>query len=290
MNFLDKLCCPICKSNIEKKGDDIFCVGCNKNYKITDKIPILIDFKKIPNHLVEQIKYFEKEKIIEKSDFRLDEWQKSYIERFKINFPDIKNKMILDCGAGSGYMSVELAKMGANIFACDLTLKGLRRLQKISANLNLDIKTVCCSVEELPFKNEIFDYFISNAVLEHLPMEKEAISEINRVCKKNAGLMLTVPLSYKFLNPLCIPANYIHDKRIGHLRRYDEQKLENKFEDWDIQNIYYTGHTKKVFKTFLNMLMQIFDKSKIESDDKKKDKLKLWASNIICFFNRSNKL
>lgn len=286
MDFLDYICCPVCKSGLKKKKQNLFCFNCNKNYDLADEIPILIDFKKIPDHLTEQIKYFEKEKIIEKPEFKLDEWQKSYIERFKINFPDIKNKMILDCGAGSGYMSVELAKMGANVFACDLTLKSLARLKKISDNLNLNIKTVCCSAEDLPFKNDSFDYFISNAVLEHLPKEKEAISEISRVCKKNAGLMAAVPLSYKFLNPLLIVVNYIHDKRIGHLRRYDKKSLENKFDNWDMRNIYYTGHTKKVFKTFLNMLINIFNESKIENDDKTNDKLKLWASNIVCFFRK----
>ncbi|HAI73857.1 MAG TPA: hypothetical protein DCS28_01335 [Candidatus Moranbacteria bacterium] len=286
MNILDYICCPVCKSNLEKKERGFFCFDCNKNYEIMDEIPILVDFKKIPDHSAGQINYFKKEKIIENPEFKLDEWQKGYVEKFTANFPDVKNKTILDCGAGSGYMSVELAKKGATVFACDLTLKGLKRLKKISVNSNLAIKTICCSAEELPFKNETFDYFISNAVLEHLPREKEAIAEINRVCKKDAGLMITVPLNYKFLNPLFISINWFHDKRIGHLRRYDEKKLINKFTGWNAQDVYYTGHTKKVLKTLINIVAEVFNELKIEKDDRKKEKLKLWASNVICFFRR----
>jgi len=205
---------------------------------------------------------------------------------FGKNFPDVKGKTILDCGAGCGYMSVGLAQKGAKVFACDLTLKGLKRLQIISDNLNLNIVTVCCSAEDLPFKDNLFDYFISNAVLEHLPREKDAITEINRVCKNSAGLMVTVPLSYRFLNPFFLPINYIHDKKIGHLRRYDKKKLKNKFKGWSIQNVYYTGHTKKVLRTLTNTILRIFDDLKIEKEDERKSKIKLWASNICVIFRR----
>jgi len=66
----------------------------------------------------------------------------------------------------------------------------------------------------LPLKNNVVDYFISNAVLEHLPKESQAIEEINRITKTNSGLMMCVPLSYKYLNPLLVLINYVHDKRI----------------------------------------------------------------------------
>jgi len=138
----------------------------------------------------------------------------------------------------------------------------------------------------LPFKNNVFDYFISNAVLEHIPREKDAITEINRVCKNRAGLMVAVPLSYRFLNPFLLPINYIHDKKIGHLRRYDKKKLGNKFKGWNIQNVYYTGHTKKVIKTLINIILRIFDDLKIENEDERKSKIKLWASNICVIFRR----
>lgn len=146
---------------------------------------------------------------------------------------------------------------------------------------------VCCSAEELPFKNNVCDYFISNAVLEHLPLEEEAICEIDRVCKDNAGLMITVPLSYKYLNPLFIPINYIHDKRIGHLRKYDRESLINKLTGgWKLLKVYYTGHFNKIIKVLVNMIIKVFAEEDIENDDRKKEDRKWLANNIICFFKR----
>lgn len=286
INYLASICCPICKTNLFGEESVFLCSECKKEYEIKNGIPVLVDLKKLPEHLVKQIEYFKNETIIANDQFGLDEWQKSYLERFNNNFPDVQGKTILDCGAGSGYMSIELAKKGARVVACDLTLKGLVRLQKISNDLGLDIGLICCSAEDLPFKDNSFDYFISNAVLEHLPREKDAIREINRVCKKGAGLMVAVPLSYWFLNPFLLPVNYVHDKRIGHLRRYDKKILEDKFGGWDWLNIYYTGHTKKVTKTLINMVVNVFDNLKIEKDDMKKEGVRKWASNIICFMRK----
>ena len=43
------------------------------------------------------------------------------------------------------------------------------------------IGLVCCTAENLPIKSEVADYFVSFAVLEHLPREKEAIREIRHL-------------------------------------------------------------------------------------------------------------
>ncbi len=286
MKKIKNICCPVCKSNLVSKEIGLSCVQCKKVYKVADDIPVLVNLDELPVHLVGQIRYFEKAYVVENDKFELDEWQKSYVRRFENNFSDINGKTVLDCGAGSGYMSIELAKRGAKVTACDLTLKGLKTLKRVSDKLGLDIDIICCSAEELPFKDNSFDYFISNAVLEHLPREKAAISEISRVCKDESGLMVTVPLSYRFLNPLLMLVNYIHDKRIGHLRRYDKRKFENRFKGWDMKRIYYTGHTKKVIKTLINMIRKVFDNQKIEIDDAKKEDKVLWASNIICFMKK----
>ena len=196
------VCCPKCKGDLKHKDTFFICEECGNKYEIQNDIPILVDLDNLPIHLQRQIKYFEGENKYN-TEYKLDEWKKSYLDRFKDNFNEISSKLIIDCGTGSGYMAIHLAKLGANIIACDLTLNILIRLKEMASSLKLidKIICICCNAEELPIKSKTVDYFVSNAVLEHLPKEKEAIKEINRVCGKRAGLMITVPLSYKFLNP-----------------------------------------------------------------------------------------
>ncbi len=289
MNILNYIVDPYTKDSIKFENKKL--LKSKKNiYKLNKEIPILIDETKINEYLRSQIKYFEGDMIGTFNDYKIEEWQKNYVNLFLDNFPDVKGKLILDCGSGSGYLTIELAKRGAFVISCDLTLMNLVKLKDTAKQLGLEknIAFVCCSAEDLPFKDNIFDYFISNAVIEHLPREEEAIQEIDRVTKKDGGVMVTVPLSYKYLNPILIPVNYIHDKRIGHLRRYNKEILIKKFNNFKLKNTYYTGHTSKVIKVLLNILLkkELFSNANIEKSDSRHYNKKLFASNIICFFER----
>lgn len=292
-NYLKYLCCPKCKADLLMSESQLICINCKGRFDIKQGIPVLIDLNNLPDHLSNQINYFEKELMNDKEghEYLLKEWQNNYIERFNMSFPDISNKLVIDCGTGTGYMAVELAKKGAHLIACDLTLKSLVRLKNIIDKLGLSDRFTfaCCSADNLPFKEGIADYFISNAVLEHIPNESLAIHEINRVCKLTAGMMITVPLSFKYLNPLLIPVNYIHDKRIGHLRRYDDDILRSKFNNWSLLRSYFTGHFSKVLKVLFNGVIQVFNEVTIEKIDKINEHNKLGASNVIGMFERVKK-
>lgn len=289
MNILDYIVDPYTKNKLKFENKNLL-KSKNNEYKLNKEIPVLIDENKINEHLRNQIKYFEDEMTDTFNNYEIAEWQKNYVNLFLDNFLDVKNKLILDCGSGSGYLTIELAKRGAFVISCDLTLMNLVKLKETAKQLGLEknIAFVCCSAEDLPFKDNIFDYFISNAVIEHLPREIEAIQEIDRVTKKNGGLMVTVPLSYKYLNPILLPVNYIHDQRIGHLRRYNQEILVSKFNKFKLKNTYYTGHTAKVVKVLANMLVKkdLFSTTNIEKEDSKNSNKKWFASNIICFFDR----
>lgn len=49
-------------------------------------------------------------------------------------------------------------------------------------------------VTDIQFKNEMFDYIIINHVLEHIPDEKRAISELIRVLKPEGEIILSFPV------------------------------------------------------------------------------------------------
>ncbi len=285
--LLKSLCCPKCKADIKKEQTNWYCFNCNFKYKDENDIPILVNLENLPRHLQGQIRYFNKEsKSLVK--YELSEWQKNYIGRFCKTFPLIKEKLIIDCGVGSGYMTIELAKLGANVIATDLTLQNLINLKKTAKELGLEnkIMPVCCDAQSLSIKKGIADYFVSNAVLEHLPEDQKAVEEIERVCKDSAGCLITVPLKFKFVNPLFWAPLYIADRNIGHLRRYDEKKLKERFKNWRLSKTLYTGHFKKGVKIIINMIVKIFDENQIELEDKQKENKRWGASNIICFFKK----
>ena len=156
--YLEYICCPDCKKDLFITNEELSCSSCGGKYEIVEGFPVLIDLNSIPKYLAKQIKYFQ-ENSENNLNYKLAKWQESYLDRFKSNIKKINNTLIVDCGAGSGYMTIELAKMGATVIACDITLKSLVHLKKIVISLNLldKIFFICCSAQELPIKNKIID-------------------------------------------------------------------------------------------------------------------------------------
>jgi len=286
MKIEDYFICPKCKSSLDFQTGTFACSGCRKKYPVRNGIPVFVDRDELDDHLKGQIEYFKEE--IYDADYRLAPWQESYVRKFRKSFPDAEGKLFVDIGCGSGYMAVEMAKAGADVIALDLNLEGLARLKKIAEKLELHhrILIACSLADEIPLKDNVADYLASNAVIEHIPKEKKAISEFNRILRIRGGAMIAVPLSYRYLNPMLLPVNLIHDRRIGHLRRYDRKILKKKFKCWHLIKTCYTGHTSKAAKTLFNMIWPIFREKQMEIQDEKKAKNKWWASNIICLFQK----
>lgn len=288
-NTLEKLLrCPLCLSHLKKINHTLICSKSKHRFEIEQGIPILLDFPNLHTHSQNQQAHFEKtmQKRTIDSLTNMKHWKTRYLERFVHNFKKIKNKTVIEIGTGGGYMAFGLAKLGAKVIACDITITNLITLKGFAKTLGLEnnLSFVCCSADQLPFKNNVFDYFAINAVLEHIPEEKKAINEIKRMLRKGGGLMISVPIKYKYVFPLFFPINYLHDKRIGHLRRYDEISLKSKFPSFSLQQVYFTGHPLKVAKFIINKIIRIFDEQVIEEDDTKLDSIKMWSSNIIALF------
>jgi ubiquinone/menaquinone biosynthesis C-methylase UbiE len=287
---LKYVCCPRCHEEFKEAGTFLICRGCQETYRVVNGIPLLTDERSRDEHYRRQISYFEKETKIKQAYF-LEEWQKSFLKRFNTLIPAAKDKVIADIGTGTGYMAIELAKRGNVVLACDLNLQGMIRLKKISQEFNLtkNLFLFVASAEKLPIRNSLVDIFISNAILEHLPREKAAIKELSRICQEKAYGFVTVPLKLKYIWPFLWPINFIHDRKIGHLRRYDGKDLKRKFSrhGFKIKEVLYTGHLVKVLGVLAQMFIKTHRLDKyLEKIDRKKEDKKYGASNILAIMKR----
>jgi len=204
-----------------------------------------------------QIDYFSKE-FGGLTDYTLHSWQKSYIERVRKDVLDknYKGKLLLDIATGSGYIAVEMAKLGLNVIATDLTPKAIKNLNSYKKKLSLkNIKTKISLAEKLDLPDDSVDYLVANAILEHIPNEKQAIREWKRVLKKNGKMFITVPLKFRHIYPFLWLPNRIHDKKIGHLRRYDKKSLQDAFE-LPVIKVYYSGHLMKIIGILLSLFLR----------------------------------
>jgi len=243
------------------------------------------------NHYLKQQSFFDWAYSKVLYDYRLDPWHLTYIDKIKKHVlgKSLKNKTLVDLGAGQGYISIEMAKLGLNVIACDMSKESIKSINRYEKEFKLKkVKAVKCFVEKLPLKDNSVDYVVANAILEHISSEQEAISEWKRILKPKGRLLVSVPLAYKYVWPFFWLLNYVNDKRVGHLRRYDLEGLKDKF-DMKVIDYSYTGHPLKVIWALFSLLFKtnIFAQT-IENLDNNLSNKRYGASNIIVIFEKDN--
>jgi ubiquinone/menaquinone biosynthesis C-methylase UbiE len=90
---------------------------------------------------------------------------------------------VADLGAGTGYFTLNLLQAGVidQATATDISRGMLDRLAQTAVQLDVEVDTVRCDAERLPFDDETYDIVFGHAVLHHIPHLKAAMSEFNRV-------------------------------------------------------------------------------------------------------------
>lgn len=111
-----------------------------------------------------------------------------------LDYLDVKpSNKVLDAGCGEGFYLVLLDELyGCQVVGLDNDPKILERAKKWVKEKS-NIKFAVGDVTNLPFENESFDKIILSEVLEHVPDDKKALSEVYRVLKKGGVLGITVP-------------------------------------------------------------------------------------------------
>ena len=112
----------------------------------------------------------------------LDETQKSIVMNL---VGDISGKTVLDVATGTGRFALEMAALGATVYAVDTSPAMLRALMAKAKNLGLEERIVPCESDgaKLPFEPEFFDLATCINGLNHIPNATGVVRDISRVLK-----------------------------------------------------------------------------------------------------------
>lgn len=110
---------------------------------------------------------------------------------------NIKDKVVLDNGCGSGYGAAYLAEKGASkVFATDYHKKTIKLCSQVYHKDNLFFR--CMDGVDLSFPDNYFDAVTSFEVLEHIKEYEKYLKECRRVLKERGSMVLSTPNKEKF--------------------------------------------------------------------------------------------
>jgi SAM-dependent methyltransferase len=146
---------------------------------------------------------------------------------------------LLDLGAGGGRHAFEAMRRGAAVTALDADALPIKDVAGMMAALRAEDEVVrgnggsgapiVGDALRLPFTREAFDRVIAAEVLEHIPDDRGALSELARVLRPGGTIAVTVPRWWPELLTWALSDEY-HNKPGGHIRIYRRRVLEARLE------------------------------------------------------------
>lgn len=98
----------------------------------------------------------------------------------------------LDAGCGRGLYTRCLAKIADDVEAIDISHSHINA--QLRRNRRSNVRPRLGSVTDLPYPDEVFDLVLHSEVLEHIPDDHLALSEIIRVLRPGGRLVISVPV------------------------------------------------------------------------------------------------
>lgn len=155
---------------------------------------------------------------------------------------DFVGKRCLEIGCGN-YPRIPLE----NSYFLDISETAVNNLRVEGLNAYLG------TAESLPFGDNFFDLVVAWDVMEHVPDDRKAFSEVSRVLKPGGYFLFSLPLGKDYFGPW--------DDAVGHLQRYEVTELSKILEENGFQVIKFQGQNflKYILKIpFLTTLLSKF--------------------------------
>ena len=143
----------------------------------------------------------------------------------------------IDVGAGAGRHSYEALRRGADVTAFDLDeveLKGVADMfeaMRVEGELpdTAHGAVQAGTILDMPYADGTFDVVLASEILEHVPEDVQAISELERILAPGGTLAVTVPRYWPEKVCWSLSDEY-HANEGGHIRIYKASELDAKLQ------------------------------------------------------------
>lgn len=141
----------------------------------------------------------------------------------------------IDVGAGAGRHSYEALRRGADVTAFDLDEVELKGVDEMFEAMRVEGQVPrtgrgavqAGTILDMPYADASFDVVLASEILEHVPEDEQAISELVRILAPGGTLAVTVPRFWP--EKVCwLLSDEYHANEGGHIRIYKASELDAK--------------------------------------------------------------
>lgn len=199
--LLDLLICRDCAKSFtveaaQMDGDEIITgllkCACGKKYKIISGIPRFISDDQYLNSFSFEWKVHQKTQLDSYNRRPISESQ--MMGRVNFGLAQLRAKLVLDAGCGTGRFAEVAEKYGAEVVCVDLSYAVDSAYKNLWKKNNVHI--LQADIFNLPLKRGIFDLVYSYGVLHHTPDALKAFEAVSKYVKPNGVMSIFVYSSY----------------------------------------------------------------------------------------------
>jgi 2-polyprenyl-3-methyl-5-hydroxy-6-metoxy-1,4-benzoquinol methylase len=144
---------------------------------------------------------------------------------------------VLDLGCGDGWMTAELAALGARPTGVEIARAAVERAQRRHPQLTFALAPID---GPLPMQDNAFDVVWSSEVIEHVADTARWLSEVRRVLKPKGRLLLTTPNHSRLR--LLVAGIELYSEPLGdHLHLYSARSLREVLHEFGFDEIEVRG-------------------------------------------------
>jgi SAM-dependent methyltransferase len=105
----------------------------------------------------------------------------------------LRDRWVMEVGAGSGRDSLELVRRGARVVVLDYVRTSFQVIRRQADALGLTVFPVCADARRMPFREGAFDLVFHQGLMEHFRDPLPLLRENARVLARGGHLLVDVP-------------------------------------------------------------------------------------------------
>ncbi len=181
-----------------------------------------------------------------------------------------QNAKVLDIGFGDGVLLELLHDKGYDCFGIDFAKKNIELTKQFFEKRKKDINIQYANIQEMPFRDDLFDIVVASETLEHLnnSILIKGIRETYRILKNGGYFIITVPFKEDLrLDMTSCPRCGHAFHRWGHEQSFDKNSLtryleQEKFQIRSIQGMNFTDAKSNLFGKIETRLRDVLKRYK----------------------------